>query len=75
MKLTPANTVKDGLETKVFDVQRNVFFDKDAVIDLEGLSLDLQMYYQRIAAEGDLVEFVEPAKPVKKEQLAKDGDN
>lgn len=75
MKLKPALTTKDGLITKVFDPLHNQFHEDDAVIDLDTLDLDMQMYYQRILAEGDLVEIVTPeVKPVKKELTANNGD-
>lgn len=74
MKLKPKLTNKDGLITKVFDPARNQFHEDDAVIDLDTLDLDMQMYYQRILAEGDLVEIVDEVKPSKKEQPATNGD-
>jgi len=74
MKLTPNKfKIKDGLVTKVFDPQRNQFHEDDAIIDLDTLSLDMQMYYQRILAEGDLLEYVE--KPVKKDKQLSQTEN
>lgn len=69
MKLTPNKfKIKDGLVTKVFDPQRFQFHEDDDVIDLDTLPLDLQMYYQRILAEGDLVEVTEQPKPSSKKE-------
>jgi hypothetical protein len=62
MKLTPALKEKNGLVTRVFDPARNTFHPDDAIIDLDTLDFDLQMYYQRIFVEGDLVEYIEPVK-------------
>jgi len=69
MKLTPNKfKIKDGLVTKVFDPQRLQFHEDDDVIDLDILPFDLQMYYQRILAEGDLVEVTEQPKPSSKKE-------
>jgi hypothetical protein len=74
MKLTPnVYKIKDGLVTKVFDPLRHQFHEDNAIIDLDTLSLDVQMYYQRIFAEGDLVEYVE--KPATKQTTKPNGDN
>jgi len=72
MKLTPTNKeIEPGLITKVFDPQTKKALANDAVIELDELPFEVQQYYQRVLADGDLKEFIEPAV-VKKSDKIKD---
>jgi hypothetical protein len=68
MRVTLANKLIDGMETRVFDPETGVAFPRDAIIDLDLYPYAKQQHFLRIVADGDLIEVLDEAQPIKTEK-------